>query len=89
MRNGTCPSCGGTEIYAARNGFGFGDGAWVGIRPQLTDDFRGAAPVHRTRDVWSYLCGACGLTEHRLHDPAALEFIKANWTRVEPAPPVE
>jgi hypothetical protein len=82
MHTGTCPSCDSTEIYAARNGLGFGEGAYVGIRPHIPDDFRGAASLHRTKDVWSYLCASCGLIEHRLHDRAALDFVEATWTRV-------
>lgn len=83
MRDGTCPGCGGTEIYAARNGLSIGEGTYANIRPHLDPDFRGAAVPYRSNELWAYLCAACGLTEHRLHDPAALEFVRANWTRVE------
>lgn len=83
MRNGHCPSCGGTEIYAARNGLGFGDATYVHLRPQLPEGFRGAAIPHCTNEVWAYLCAGCGLVEHRLHDDAAAEWVKQNWVRVQ------
>lgn len=84
MRDGTCPSCSGTEVYAARNGLGLGGGHRVGIRPHIEPGFRGAVVPHQTEDVWSYTCGTCGLTELRVHDPAALDFIRQRWVRVAP-----
>lgn len=84
MRSGTCTSCGGSEVYAARNGLSLGEGAKVQIRPQLEPGFRGVMPRHVTDDVWVYVCAACGSTETYVHDPAAIEFIRQRWVRVQP-----
>ena len=82
MRDGTCPACGGTEIYAARNGIALGEYAHVGLRPHVDPGFRGMLQQHQTEGMWSYLCAGCGLVEFRLQDPLAVDFARANWTRV-------
>lgn len=84
MRTGTCTSCGGTEVYAAKNGLGLGEGTKIAIRPQVEPGFRGVVSRHVTEDVWTYTCAGCGLTEIRVHDPAAIEFIRQRWVRVTP-----
>ncbi len=84
MRSGTCPKCSGTEVFAARNGLGLGDGYRVGIRPNLEPDFRGAARPHLTSDVWAYVCAGCGYTETYVHDAAAIDFIRRTWVAVQP-----
>ena len=38
-------------------------------------------------EVWSYACLTCGRFEHRIHDPATLDFIANNWIAVAPAAP--
>lgn len=88
MQNGTCPSCGGAEVYAARNGLGLGEGGGdkVAIRPHIEPGFRGVAPRHVSDGVWTYLCAGCGLVEVRVHDPAAVDFARQRWLRVQ-APP--
>jgi len=82
MHEGVCPSCAGTEIYAARNGVDFGEYGAVGLRPHLELGFRGAVALHQSHQVWSYVCAACGLLEFRLLEPAGIEFVKQNWGRV-------
>jgi predicted nucleic-acid-binding Zn-ribbon protein len=84
MRTGTCPKCAGTEVYAARNGLSLGEGAKVQIRQQMDPGFRGMAARHVTDDVWVYACAACGYTETYVHDPAAIEFIRQRWVRIQP-----
>lgn len=86
MREGTCPSCGGTEVYAARNGVALGEHATVGLRPDLAPGFRGAVRLHPSEQFWAYLCAACGLVEFHLHDEAAVAFARQNWARI-PTPP--
>jgi hypothetical protein len=85
MHEGVCPSCTGTEIYAARNGVALGENLYVGLRPHLEPGFRGAVRLHQSDQIWSYVCATCGLMEQRLHDPAAVEFIRATWVRVKSA----
>lgn len=82
MRDGVCPSCNGTEIYAARNGVDFGEFGAVGLRPHLELGFRGAVSLHQSHEVWAYVCAECGLFEFRLHEPAGIEFVRQNWVRV-------
>jgi hypothetical protein len=82
MHEGVCPSCSGTEIYAARNGVALGEYLVVGLRPHLEPGFRGAVGLHQSHDFWAYLCAACGVVEFRLREPAGIEFVKQNWTRV-------
>jgi hypothetical protein len=82
MHEGVCPSCQGTEIYAARDGVDIGEFGAVGLRPNLDLNFRGAVALHQTHHLWAYLCSACGLVEFRLHDPTAVEFVKQHWVRV-------
>lgn len=84
MRSGTCPKCSGTEVYAARNGLGLGEGAKVQVRPHLETGFRGVAPRHVTDDVWVYVCAGCGFSETYVHDPAAIAFVRQRWVRVAP-----
>ena len=84
MHDGTCPSCRGTEVYAARNGLDLGEGLRVGLRPHVEPGFRGAFALHQTDGVWTYTCATCGLTELRVHDPTALDFIRQRWVRVQP-----
>jgi predicted nucleic-acid-binding Zn-ribbon protein len=86
MQNGTCPTCGGTEVYAARNGLGIGESSdKVAIRPHMEPGFRGMVQRHVSDGVWSYTCASCGLTEIRVHDPAAIDFIRQRWIRVQPS----
>lgn len=82
MNGGTCPSCGGTEVYAARNGVALGEYAAVGLRPHFETGSVVAVRQHPSDQFWSYLCAACGLVEFRLHDPAAVEFVRQHWVRV-------
>jgi predicted nucleic-acid-binding Zn-ribbon protein len=84
MRDGTCPNCSGTEVYAARNGM---HEHLVHIRPHLEPSFRGAVRPHPTQDLWQYVCVACGYVETYLHDGDALEFVRQRWMRVTPPPP--
>ncbi|QYG95072.1 hypothetical protein HC251_23330 [Iamia sp. SCSIO 61187] len=84
MRSGTCPKCGGTEVYAARNGLGLGEHSRVGLRPHIEPGFRGALVPHQTNDLWHYLCAACGYTEAYLHDDQAMAFVRQRWVRVTP-----
>ena len=86
MRSGNCPSCGGTEIYAARNGVALGEFASVGLRPHREPGFTGAVRPYPSDHFWSYLCAACGLVEFRLHDEAGVEFVRQNWARIPHAP---
>jgi hypothetical protein len=81
MRDGTCPKCSGTEVYAARNGF---TEHLHHIRPHLEPSFRGMARPHPTRDLWAYVCASCGFSETYLHDGAAIDFIRQSWMRVTP-----
>ena len=87
MNEGVCPSCQGTEIYAARNGIDLGEFGAVGIRPHLELGFRGAAGLHQSHDFWAYLCADCGLVEFRLHEATGLDFVRKNWMRVTGAKP--
>lgn len=87
MQDGTCSSCGSGEVYAARNGLGFGDASNVAIRAHMEDGFRGSLPRHLTKDLWTYCCAGCGLVEVRVHDPGAIEFVCRSWVRVAPTPP--
>jgi hypothetical protein len=87
MRDGTCPKCRGTEVYAARNGLGLGEGWEVGLRPHLEPGFRGAVMRHRTNDVWNYCCAACGYVETYLIDAAGIGFVRQSWARVPVAAP--
>jgi hypothetical protein len=82
MHEGVCPSCQGTEIYAARDGVDIGEFGAVGLRPHLELDFHGAVALHQTFQFWAYHCVACGLVEFRLLDPAATAFVKQHWVRV-------
>ena len=82
MRDGICPKCRGTEVYAARNGLGIGDGFVVGLRPHLEPGFRGAVRPHQTNDVWNYCCAACGYVETYLIDPAGMAYVRQSWPRV-------
>ena len=86
MHDGTCPSCQGTEVYAARNGLALGENVRVGLRPHIDKGFRGAIRTHLTDDVWTYACASCGLVELRIHDPVATEFVRQRWVRVQPQP---
>lgn len=86
MREGTCPSCGGTEIYAARNGVALGEFATVGLRPNLDPGFRGAVRPYASDQFWAYLCAACGLVEFHLHDEGGVEFVRQNWARIPVQP---
>jgi predicted nucleic-acid-binding Zn-ribbon protein len=84
MRSGTCPKCGGTEVYGARNGFSIGEYHRVSLRPHAEDGFRGVLVPHQTNDLWHYVCATCGLSETYLHDEAAVAFIRQRWVRVQP-----
>jgi hypothetical protein len=84
MRDGICPKCQGTEVYAARNGF---VEFRLPIRPHLEPGYRGVAPTHLTEDLWWYVCATCGLSEAYLHDPAAIDFVRQRWVRVTAPPP--
>lgn len=82
MRDGTCPACGGTEIYAARNGVALGELASVGLRPDVEPGFHGAVRQYPSDGFWSYLCAGCGLVEFHLHDDTGIDFARRHWTRV-------
>jgi predicted nucleic-acid-binding Zn-ribbon protein len=82
MDEGTCPSCGGTEIYASRNGIVVGETYLVALRRNVPLDFRGSAQNHQTDGFWAYVCAACGLIEYRLLDVAAIDWVRQNWSRV-------
>ena len=84
MRDGACRSCGGQEIYAARNATEPGD---PHLRAHIEPGFRGMRPQTRV-EVWNYLCATCGLLETYLLDPAAIDFARQAWIRVLPPPPI-
>lgn len=89
MRRGTCPKCDGSEVHAARNGLGFGDGSRVGLRPHVETGFRGMVVPHQTTDVWTYVCAACGYAETYIIGEQALAFIRQSWPRVPVVPPAQ
>lgn len=82
MHGGTCPSCGGREIHASRNGVALGEYTSVGLRPHVDTGFRGGIRPYPSDQFWAYLCATCGLVEFRLHDPGAVEFARQHWMRV-------
>jgi hypothetical protein len=43
------------------------------FRPQPTDG------------LWTFVCTTCGHLEFELLDPAAIEFVAANWIEVPPS----
>jgi len=85
MRNGICPRCGTSEVYAARNALAIGDTTEVALHQHIEPGFRGMRPRIRT-DGWSFLCAGCGLLELYALDGSAREFVRQTWLRVPVAP---
>ncbi len=71
MKNGTCPRCGGDEVYD----FAYDRG------------YRNHRPVSLLKHVplVEYVCAACGLVESYVKDPAKIELVRARCRRVPPA----
>lgn len=89
MRQGTCTECGSATIRAARNAISgqvgnTGQGSHTGLLPHIVGQHRGILRPFQG-EVWSYACLTCGRFEHRIHDPATLDFIAKNWVPVTPA----
>jgi hypothetical protein len=83
MRSGTCPGCGGTEVYASRNALSIGGGSETSVEAHIEPGFRGMRPRYRTKELWQLACASCGKVEIYLMDPGALEFIRSNWVRID------
>jgi hypothetical protein len=72
MKNGTCPNCDSSEIYAGAN-LTFKEGRYNVIPISL----RTAAPLD------NYVCVECGYVESYIGDRARLEQIKKKWSKVK------
>ncbi|GMV32674.1 MAG: hypothetical protein AMXMBFR60_05030 [Chloroflexota bacterium] len=72
MRNGTCPNCGSTEVYA---------GTDVNVKKGRYNVIPIALLIEAALD--NYVCAECGYVEHYVADRAKLEKIKAKWQKVK------
>jgi len=72
MKNGTCPNCGSSEVYAGTNLARKG-GSYNTI------------PISFMRLVAldNYVCVDCGYLERYISDRAGLERIKKKWPKVK------
>ncbi len=91
MRDGICPKCRATTVYAAMNGIGQGHDSShrAQLRPHLAPDFRGAVVLHQA-DLWDFVCTSCGFLETYVLDRATLVWVRERWAPVpvtaEPTP---
>ena len=86
MRDGTCPKCGGGEVYAAANGLAIGGGTQAAIHAHIEPGFRGMRNRQMTNGLWQFACAGCGYVEVYLLDELALGFVRQNWVRVQQQP---
>lgn len=73
MRNGTCPSCGMSAVYVARNGIQHQDGVYIYNLNAGTPDLTA---------VDSYVCTNCGRFESYIADRSKLDSIEKRWQKV-------
>ena len=83
MRRGVCPKCGGDEVYGSANGLAIGGATRASLHAHIEPGFRGIRPQQRTDGLYQYVCAGCGHLELYLLDPAALDFVRARWVRVQ------
>jgi len=73
MKNGKCPKCGSTEIFAARD------------LPLKSGPFgSNSIPISLTSmaALDNYVCVGCGLVEHYVADEQKLKEISQKWKQV-------
>lgn len=73
MKNGTCPNCGGSEVYAGTEVF-----LKRGVYGSNT------IPISAWSDTAldNYACVDCGYVESYIGDRAKLEQVKKKWAKV-------
>ena len=77
MKSNVCSKCGAREVRAGQ-GFWAKDAAnFIAISPMTA--WRGG----KVAAVDHYVCAACGDVETYVSDASNLEYIAANWPRVE------
>ncbi|MCC6297911.1 MAG: hypothetical protein IT314_01345 [Anaerolineales bacterium] len=72
MKSGTCPNCGGAEVYAGTE-IKFKDGRYNVIPISLLD----------FAELDNYVCVECGYIESFVADRAKLDKIKEKWVKVK------
>ena len=73
MRNGNCPSCGMSAVYASRNGIQHQQGVYI---------YNLGGTTTPASDYQSYVCTNCGYIENHIVDRAKLKEIEKNWQKV-------
>lgn len=73
MKNGKCPKCGESAVYAKQRGISLGDG---GVHVYT-------GSVSRPVPVDHYVCTGCGYFEAYIADPAKLAAVAQSWTKVD------
>jgi len=76
MKNGICPKCNSSEVYAGRN-LVFKGGSYGSNSVPIS--FWVAAPLD------NYVCASCGYVESYIADPNKLTEIRKRWPKVNPA----
>ncbi len=75
MKNGRCPKCNSSEVYAAKR---------TGLFHLLATHGARLLPIEpgvSTR-LKNYVCASCGYVESYVTDPWVLGEIKKNWPKV-------
>ncbi|WP_183095839.1 hypothetical protein [Nocardioides stalactiti] len=82
MHTGTCDRCGASSVFASANSLS-GQSNHTTMWPPHRPEVKGIVRAHQGQ-VWQYVCVSCGVMEWRVHDPATLQWIAANWVAVRP-----
>ncbi len=76
MKNGSCPKCNSSEVYAGTNVVS--KGGSYGANSIPISFWRYAA-------LDNYVCAQCGYVESYIADSSKLSEIKKQWPKVKPA----
>ncbi|KAA1421400.1 hypothetical protein F0U44_03625 [Nocardioides humilatus] len=80
MHNGICHRCGAATVRAAANSLS-SQSTHTTMWPPHQPGVRGIFKANLGQ-VWQYVCTTCGVMEWRIHDPATIAWINANWVAV-------
>jgi predicted nucleic-acid-binding Zn-ribbon protein len=73
MRNGKCPTCGGTNVYSKAGGVGVSDDKVIHVYTGM---------ISRAVPYVSFVCTSCGYFENYIADKGKLQEVEKTWQKV-------